>query len=180
MDLRRPQLPAVAALAIGMGLGWALAGLRGPRAMAGGADRWGDSAVLTGPIVARYNPKMQVQVTDDAIYYLNYATGHLLATSPTYRQTAAGVRFLGEFAERDLVRDFELAPGTAPHFLLTTSSLGSLTEGGTALLVFETTTGQVATYRMTPGQISAAGAGRPAFELLERRTDRRLAQPPPR
>ena len=180
MVLRRGHLSAVAALAIGMALGWALAGRRDKRALAGGADRWGDSAVIAGPVLAKNNPRLSIQVTDDAIYYLNYATGHLLATAPLYRQTAAGARFLGEFAERDLVRDFELAPGTSPHFLMATASLGSLTEGGTALIVFETTTGQVATYRLVAGQVNSANAGRPAFELLERRTDRRLVHPAPR
>src|SRR4051794_11591974 len=49
---RRRPMPVVVALAIGLALGWALAGIRGPRLLARGADRAGDSIAAAGPVGA--------------------------------------------------------------------------------------------------------------------------------
>lgn len=173
-------MPTGIAMVIGVVLGLGIAGMRTPRLLAHGGDRWGDTIVASGAIGMKYNPITKEQVVDEAIYYLNYATGKLLVSVPSMRQGAAGTRVVGEFAERNLVRDFGLAPGTAPHFVMTTASLGSLGDGTAPLFVFETTTGQVAVYRVTTMIAMASGTLKPTFELLEHRADPRLGGPAPR
>src|SRR3954447_7099168 len=115
---RHRRWTAGLALAIGISLGWALATGRSLRpVLAGGADRWGDRTVVTGPIGIEMNPLTKAAIPQDAIYYLNYSQGRLLATIPTYRQSAGQVEMLGDFAERDLLKDFAIPPGVLPHFL---------------------------------------------------------------
>ncbi|MEO6811314.1 MAG: hypothetical protein ABI353_19560 [Isosphaeraceae bacterium] len=180
MATRRLYVPTGIALLLGLVLGALFAGVRAPRLLAHGGDRWGDTVVASGAIGMKFNPITKAQVIEEAIYYLNYTTGKLLVSVPSMRQGAAGTQVVGEFAERDLVRDFGLAPGTAPHFLMTTASLGSLGDGTAPLFVFETTTGQVAVYRVTTMIATANGTLKPTFELLERRTDPHLGRPAPR
>jgi hypothetical protein len=167
-------------LAVGIALGWALATTRATRpVLASGADRWGDRIVVTGPIGIEMNPLTKAAIPQDAIYYLNYSNGRLLATIPTYRQSAGQTELLSDFAERDLLKDFAIPPGVLPHFMMSTVSLGARTEGWSPLVVFETETGQVAFYKLT--MQATPGSSRPIFELLQRRADRRLAKanPPP-
>jgi hypothetical protein len=172
---RRPlPLRSGLALVLGLVLGWALAGRRPAGLLADGADRLGDSIVVSGPIGIKYNPQTRTPTPEEAVYYLHYPTGRLLVAVPTLRQTAAGTQVLSEFAERDLVKDFDLAPGSSPHFLMTTASLGALSDGLAPLFVFETTTGQVATYRVAG--FPQPGTSARALELLERRTERRLTR----
>jgi hypothetical protein len=170
---RRPRLCVGLALAVGLALGWATGPARSPLLFASGADRWQDRVLASGPISVETN-KMKMQVTQDAVYYLNYHNGLLLASVPTYRQTPGGAEILTDFAERDLVKDFDLKPGSNPRFLMTTASLGVRSEGWAPLFVFETESGQVASYRVAP-QVTT-GTSRPQFQLLERRTDPRLAR----
>src|SRR4051794_31147253 len=94
------------ALAIGLVLGWTVAGAGGRslRANASG-DRWGDWIVTTGMIHQETANALKAAVPQDAVYYLNYKTGQLLASVPTPKTTARGTEILGEFAERDLVAD---------------------------------------------------------------------------
>ncbi len=176
MIQRRPQLCLGLAVVAGLALGWSLASARLPRLLADGTDRWNDRIVTSGPIAVERN-KLNIQVAQDAIYYLNYTNGRLLASVPTYKQTASGIEMLTDWAERDLVRDFEIKPGMNPHFLMTTASLGFRSEGWAPLYVFETETGQVATYRIV--QQATPGTDRPNFQLLDRRTDPRLAKATP-
>lgn len=167
-------------LAVGIALGWALATARTPRlVLASGADRWGDRIVATGPIGIEMNPLTKAAIPQEAIYYLNFSQGRLLAAIPTYRQTPGKTELLNDFAERDLLKDFEIPRGVLPHFLMSTVSLGARTEGWAPLVVFETETGQVAFYKLT--MQATPGSTRPIFELLQRRADRRLARatPPP-
>lgn len=178
-NMRRHGFRVGAALAIGLvlglALGWSAAPERTPRLFARTADRWEDRIVATGTLSFEKN-KQGMQVTQDAVYYLNYNAGLLLAAVPSYHQTPAGIEVLSEFAERDLVRDFAIRPGSRPHFLMTTASLGARGEGWSALIVFETESGQVATYRVVPPTLSTPGRARPELQLLERRTDPRLAK----
>lgn len=163
------------ALALGLVVGWATGSARLPRLQARMADRWEDRVLTTGVIAFEKN-KQNMQVAQDAVYYLNYNNGLLLAAVPSYRQTSAGIEILSDFAERDLVRDFDIKPGTRPHFLMTTASLGARSEGWSPLIVFETESGQVATYRVLPPTVTSAERPRPRLQLLERRTDPRLAR----
>ncbi len=165
-------------LAVGMVAGILLGGRGESRLQAGGGDRPDSALVVTGAITTEYNKNRSVQLTKDAVYYLNYSKGRLLASVPMQRQTATATQIMSEFAERDLVADFQLAPGTNPHFVMTTATLGALDgEGWSPLIVFETTSGQMAVYRAESQ--STSGSTRPAFRLLERTQDARLAHAVP-
>lgn len=163
----------VAGLVVGLSLGWTLFREGSPRLMATGGDRWADSILATGQLSLRYHDGLKVQVAQDAIYLLDYKTGRLMASVPSNQTTGTNSSILGPFAERDLVADFKIQPGTAPHFLMTTGSLGGYDEGNSPLFVVETTTSQVAVYRV---QFQIVGANhRPRFELVEMRS---YARPP--
>lgn len=169
------RMPPGVLILMGCVAGMLLAGRGSNVLQAGGGDHSGASIVATGPIATEYNKNRSVQVTKDAVYYLNYSKGRLLAAVPLQRQTATASQLLSEFAERDLVADFRLAPGTHPHFVMTTGTLGALDgEGWAPLFVFESTTGQMAAYRVEVQ--STSGSSRPAFRLIERIQDARLAQ----
>ncbi len=161
---------------IGIGLGWALSGGRPPSLLAGGGDRWDAPVALTAPIATEASQAMKIQLSEDAIYYLNYTQGTLLAAVPMLRQTPGASQMLSEFAVRDLIADFQLPKGITPHFVMTAGSLGvSSNETYAPLYVFETQTGQLAVYRVKPQ--ATATSTQPAFVLLERRSDPRLARP---
>lgn len=154
------------ALTLGLAAGWFLA--RGPAPAlhaSGGSDRLGESATLTGQIGVRYSEGLKVPVALDAVYYLDYRAGKLLANVPSFRKTPAGTTVLGEFAERDLLADFRLEPGSTPHFLMTVAAIGGYDEAWQPLLVFESSTGRVATYRVQ--EAGTADDPRPNFELLD-------------
>ena len=87
--------------------------------------------VTTGPVGIRYDDKLRTALPQDAIYYLDYVGGRLLATVPSFQQKGGSTRLLDTFAERDLVADFKLDPvvGPKPHFLMTTGSLGQYSLG---------------------------------------------------
>jgi len=169
MDLSRPRLANVLMLIVGLVVGLALATGRAPQLQAGGGDRSGETALTTGAVAIRYNDGNKTQVPQDALYYLDYKAGKLLATIPTFRQTVNSTRYLEPFAERDLVADFKLDvdDGLRPHFLMTTGHLGTFGEGWAPLFVFETTSGQVGVYRIQQHAIGLKNQFK--FELLELR-----------
>ena len=127
MVLSCRRIPGVALLAVGLLAGWGLASIRPAQLLAGGGDRSGDSIVTTGPVLIRYDEGSKVQIPLEAIYLLDYKGGRLLGTVPSLHGTVGTSRYLGAFAERDLVADFKLNldQGPRPHFLMTTGSLGS-------------------------------------------------------
>jgi hypothetical protein len=177
--MTRPAPSHALTLALGLAAGWGLAVPRLPGLRAqGGADHSGEMIVASGPIATVYQAKQRVQVTHDALYYLDYKGGRLLATVPTLRQTVAGTRVLEEFAERDLVADFRIGPGVVPHFLMTVGGLGASGDGGAPLFVVETATNQVAAYRVQPQTVGRSS--RPRFDLLEIRSLARATAPAPR
>jgi hypothetical protein len=175
--MKRPALPLAMTLALGLALGWGLASPRLPGLRAQGGDHSGETIVAAGPIATLYQAKQRVQVTQDALYYLDYKGGRLLAAVPSLRQTVAGTRVLDEFAERDLVSDFRIGPGVAPHFLMTVGSLGASGDGWAPLFVFESATGQVAAYRVQAQMVGSSA--RPRFDLLELRSLARTFAPAP-
>ena len=165
----RSSVPGVLLLGFGVALGWCLASARPQVLRAGGNDRSGESILMSGPVLVRYNEGAKVQIPQDALYYLDYKGGRLLAAVPSFRPGVGAPSYLGNFASRDLVADFklDLDSGQRPHFLMTASSLGPLSDGGAPLFVFETTTNQVGIYRVqeqTFGTVS-----KPRFELVELR-----------
>lgn len=181
MDASRSRTRFVLAMSLGIALGW-LSTVFHSRPMQGGsADRAGECIVATGPVLQQYDETTKSPIPLDAIYYLDYKGGRLLATVPSYRADGTKTQILDTFAERDLVADFklDLGGGARPRFLMTTGSIGRYSAGWAPLYVFETTTGQVAVYRMQVGQTYGSTAAS-QFELLEVRRYTRTAGGPPR
>jgi hypothetical protein len=169
---RRPGIPHALTLAIGLALGWGVAGARTGVLQAHGGDRYDESILTAGPTFIRYNEASKVQVAQDGLYFLDYRSGKLLATIPTFRQSVGPARVLGSFAERDLVADFKIdvEAGVRPHFLMTTGSMSTGSsnaygDGGAPLFVFESTTRKVAVYRLEQQSIGAVSRAR--LDLLE-------------
>ena len=164
MSQPRRRLPTAVTLTIGLALGWGLASHRPPVVKAGGGDRYGEYSLTAGPISVRYNEATKIQASQDALYFLDWKGGRLLATVPMQRQTVQGSQLIESFVERDLVADFKIDGGN-PHFLMTPGSLGAYGEGWAPLFVFETTTKQVAVYKLQIQSIGTKSSSR--FELLE-------------
>lgn len=173
MKTQRTRVFFTAGFLAALALGWTLGAVPARSTPIGGSDRWNDRVVLTGAI-SREQDRKGAYHDVEALYVLNYSNGLLLAAVPMIETTTTGSKAFSDFAERDLVSDFGIQPGTNAHFLMTTLSCGNKTEGWAPLLVIETETGQVATYKVQPQ--SVAGSSRPSFLLLERRTDPRLAK----
>ncbi|WP_435009507.1 hypothetical protein P12x_000761 [Tundrisphaera lichenicola] len=167
MDHVRRRMPTALTLTLGIILGWTLATHKAPNARASGGDRYGDYSMATGPISVEYNNLTKTQSQKDAIYFLDYKAGKLLATVPVQRETMAGSQLLDNFIERDLVADFKIDADsrTTPHFLMTTGSLGAYADGSSPLFVFETTTKQVAAYKIQLQAIGTKASSR--FVLME-------------
>jgi hypothetical protein len=179
MSVPRPRrLPGAITLALGVLLGWGLANLRAPILHAHGGDRSGESVLATGPTMVRFDDGLRVPLAHDAIYYLDYKGGRLLAVVPIYRGGNVGAKLLDNFAERDLVADFklDLERGPKPHFMMTTGALGEHSDGWSPLYVFESTTSQVAVYRVQ--QQTVGTVTRPRFDLVEIRSFARGASAP--
>ncbi len=166
MSNPRRRIPTAVTLTIGLALGWALANHRPPVVRAGGGDRYGDYSLTTGPVAIQYNEQTKTQATQDALYFLDYRAARLVATVPVQRQSTKGSQLIEGFVERDLMADFKIDTerGVNPHFLMTPGSLGAYGEGWSPLYVFETTTKQVAVYKL---QAQAVGTKSSKFELLE-------------
>ncbi|GIW86966.1 MAG: hypothetical protein KatS3mg108_1290 [Isosphaeraceae bacterium] len=160
------------ALAVGLASGWVVATTAPLRASA--ADRNGASVVQTGVVTEIRDRQGKTLATRDGLYILNYSNGLLLAAVPDFQQVGSTTRVLSDFAERDLVRDFGLPPGANPRFLMTTLRMGLANDDWSPLVVLELDSGQVACYRLLPQATS--GSTRPNFQLIERRTDPRLAR----
>ena len=175
--MKRPAPSHVATLVVGLSLGWGLAAVQHPALRASGGDHSGETIVACGPVATAYHAKLRIPVAHDALYYLDYKGGRLLATVPTLRQTAAGTRVLDEFAARDLVSDFRIGPGVVPHSLMTVGSLGASGDGWAPLYVAETATGQMAVYRVQAQMVG--NSSRPRFDLLEIRSLARASGPAP-
>jgi hypothetical protein len=179
MDASRSRIRIVLALGVGVLLGWTSSVFHAKPMQASSSDRAGECVVATGPVLQQYDDNTKAATPLDALYFLDYKGGRLLATVPSYRSDGVKTQLLDNFAERDLVADFklDLDSGPRPRFLMTTGSLGRFSAGWAPLFVFETTTGQVAVYRMQVGQ--SYGSNAPAqFELVElRRYTKPAARP---
>ena len=130
----------ICGLALGLGLGAfaAVLWLGQPKPVfAAGNDRHDDFILATGAV--NINPKLQT----DGVWLLDYKSGKLLGT---VIDKALGK--IIDWAEVDLVSEFEIAPKTDVHFLMTT---GWVSQGQSALYLAETTTGKFGVYTMGPG-----------------------------
>jgi hypothetical protein len=169
-------------LLVGLLIGWAMASLRPAPLLAGAGDRLGESAVATGPVMVRYDEGTKSPLALDAVYFLDYKGGRLLATVPALRQTTAATHVIERFMERDLVADFkiDLDTGGRPHFLMTTGAIGPYSAGWSPLYVFETTTSQVGVYRVQVQQtVGTARTAHPEFDLVELRSFAKTGAPGP-
>jgi hypothetical protein len=173
----RRRIPTAVTLGIGLAMGWGLANHRPPVVKAGGGDRYGDYSLTSGPVAIQYNDRTKTQAPQDALYYLDYRGARLIATVPVQRQSAQGSQMIEGFVERDLTADFKLddEKGANPHFLMTPGSLGAYGEGWAPLYVFETTTKQVAVYKLQPQAIGSKSK----FELMEVKSFASLPALPP-
>jgi hypothetical protein len=162
--------PCVICVLAGLTVGRLAAPYSTPEARAGQGDRSGESVLATGTVSVEVDHMTKQSSSTDALYYLDYSAGRLMATIPGFRQSVEGTRVLGDFAVRDLVSDFRPPRGTTPKFLMTVGQLGlSANSGWAPLFVVESTTRQVATYRVSAGPLRAGGAQPPVFELVELR-----------
>jgi hypothetical protein len=171
MVVSRSSIPTVLVLLIGIILGLGLASFRAAPLHASAGDRSGEAIVATGPVHIRWDESAKSAVPIDALYFLDYKGGRLLATVPTFQQTTGTAQLIEPFSERDLVADFklDLDTGPRPRFLMTTGSLGSNNAGWAPLYVFETTTSQLGVYRMQI-QLTIGAPTRPRFDLVELRS----------
>jgi hypothetical protein len=171
MLVSRFHIPTALALVMGLIIGLALASLRPMSLHAGAGDRSGESIVATGPVLVRYDEAAKGPIALDAVYFLDYKGGRLLAAVPSYQQTNTSTHLIESFNERDLVADFklDLEAGPRPRFLMTTGSLGPYNDGWAPLYVFETNTNQMAIYRMKV-QLTIGKTSRPRFDLVEVRS----------
>lgn len=108
MTTVRSRIPTAVALFVGLLMGWALASLHPVRLNASAGDRSGESIVVTGPVLMRFDEAAKGPVALDAVYFLDYKGGRLLATVPSYRQTTTATHLIEPFSERDLIADFKL------------------------------------------------------------------------
>ncbi len=178
MAVSQMRVPTVVAVVGGIILGGLLASLRPTPIRASAGDRLGESVVATGPVMVRFDEATKTAIPTDALYFLDYEGGRLLATIPSYRQTTKALSLIDGFEERDLVADFklDLDTGPRPRFLMTTGSLGAYTDGWAPLYVFETSTQKLGIYRFQTQQT----VGKPStarFELIELRSLPRSAVP---
>jgi hypothetical protein len=167
----RFRVPTALTLLIGVFLGWGLSSFRPVPLRASASDHSGESIVATGPVHMQFDETVKAPIPLEGLYFLDYKGGRLLGTVPSFRQTAVSTQLIDTFAERDLVADFKLDTdvGPRPHFLMTTGTLGAYSAGWAPLYVFETTSSQLAIYRMqvpqTMGMVSRA-----KFDLVELRS----------
>jgi hypothetical protein len=167
MSNPRRRIPTAVTLIIGLALGWGMANHRPQALKAVGGDRYGDYSLTTGPISIQYNERTKTQAPQDALYFLDYKGARLLAMVPVQKSSTSGSQIIDSFVERDLTADFkvDLERGVNPHFLMTPGSLGAYGEGWAPLFVFETTTKQVAAYKLLIQSVGLRASSR--FELLE-------------
>ena len=105
-------------------------------ALASSNDRFEDYILCTGPVA------VTPAAPTDGVWLLDYRAGKLLGTVID--------RNLGKivnWAEVDLVQEFNIPPKQNVHFMMTT---GTITQGQAALYIAETTTGRFGVYTMGP------------------------------
>lgn len=151
-------------LIVGLIVGVLLANRPPTMVFAGGNDRSGESITATGSVMVQLDNQRNPTPLD-AVYHLDYEGARLLGAIPSIRQSASSLNLIDGFAERDLLADFHLALNSRPRFQMTTGSLGASAQGMAVLYVFETSTRQVAIYRLTPQATSTSSL--PRFELVQ-------------
>lgn len=159
----------LAGVVVGFGLGWAAGLLPGHgRALQALGPEGVDQSVLTSCVVqVDYNEARKVQIPIEALVYLDYRRGRLVGTMPEQFQIGQQKRVLSNFTERDLVEDFNVEPGTAPRFLISTLSTGAMSDGAQLVAVLETQSRQSRIYKL--GFQQSGVDFKPQFSLVERK-----------
>lgn len=140
------------ALTIGVAVGWVL-NTRQPVFAGASNDRFQDYIMCTGPVNQAFsNNAAFLNAELDGVWLLDYKSGKLLA-STVNRQNGK----LIAWDEMDLVKEFELAPRSDVHFLMTT---GTVVKGQSVLYLLETGTGKVGVYSMTADETVGTGNGK--------------------
>ena len=116
-------------------------------------DRFEDFVICTG--ACAINPRSPL----DGVWLLDYRTGKLMGT---VIDRNSGGKIIG-FAEVDLAGEFNIAPKTAAHFLMTT---GNITQGQAALYIDEVTSGKFGVYTMGPDPATQTGASIRRHDLV--------------
>ncbi len=172
MISKRFHVPTALAMAMGVFIGWGLSLFRPAVPLrAGAGDRSGESIVATGAVLMQFDETVKTSIPLEALYFLDYKGGRLIGTVPSFRLTAMSTKLIDTFAERDLVADFklDLDIGPRPHFLMTTGTLGAYSAGWAPLYVFETSSSQLAIYRMhLPQTIGTVAQAK--FDLVDLRS----------
>ncbi len=172
MLMRNSRVSTAFVLLVGVIVGWSLSLLRPAPLHAGAGDRSGETILTTGPVLVRFDDATKSPIPLDALYILDFKSGRLLASLPTFRQSTTSTTVIESFVERDLAADFKLDLDNGrvhPHFLMTTGSLGPFTAGWAPLYVVETTSNQMGVYRIHL-QESSGKSSRPKFELIQLRS----------
>jgi hypothetical protein len=174
------RISTAVALLVGLMVGWGLSLSNARPLHAGAGDRFKETILTTGPVLVRYDEATKSSIALDAVYILDHKGGRLIASLPTYRQSTSSTTIIESFVERDLAADFklDLDAGPAPHFMMTTGSLGPYTAGWAPLYVVETTSNQMGVYRIELQQTSGKSS-RPKFELVQLKSfaETKIAKP---
>jgi hypothetical protein len=117
--------------------------MKAPSAVAGTSDRHEDYIMCTGSAMTT------LRVPTDGVWMLDYRTGKLLGTVIDRNSGK-----IDGWAEVDLVNEFNLAPRSNVHFLMTT---GQIAVGQAALYVAETTSGKIGVYTLSARPDGQAG-----------------------
>ncbi len=171
MDVACRRIPIVLAMGAGVVLGWIGSVSRTTPLRASAGDRAGECIVATGPVLMQYDDATKAPIALERCISSTTRAAAYSPSLPTYRMAGTKMELIDSFAERDLAADFklDLDAGARPRFLMTTGSLGRYSAGWAPLYVFETTTSQVAVYRMQAAQTYGA-AGTSQFELVQLRS----------
>lgn len=140
-------IAVVSALVVGIAVGWFISG-RQPVFASGSGDRYEDFILATGPVNQAFSSNAAFLNADlDGVWLLDYRSGKLLA-STINRQNG---KMIG-WGEMDLVKEFEIAPRSQVHFMMTT---GTVVKGQSVLYLVETNTGKVGVYSMMANESSS-------------------------
>lgn len=147
---QKAWLPVLGALVIGITAGWFFSA-RQPVWAGGSNDRHQDFILATGPVNQAFSSNAAFLNADlDGVWLLDYRSGKLLA-STINRQTGKMI----SWGEMDLVKEFDIAPRSEVHFMMTT---GTVVKGQSVLYLVETNTGKVGVYSMTANETATAGS----------------------
>jgi hypothetical protein len=115
-------------------------------------DRYEDYILCTGSVADRRGSPT------DGLWMLDYRAGKLLGTLiDRYSGKIVG------WAEVDLLTEFNLAPRSPVHFMMTT---GMITHGQAALYVAETSSGKLGVYSMGPREDQQPGVQIKKHDLI--------------